>query len=393
MWHVWQGGLVMSGNKRRRPNAVVGESVMAPTSRRSSLTWPRVVSLVAWVVLATSSVFLFCVAKSRWKQADTHHTASSDESPPESLGDLLAIPPEALSKVDVARMNLLCGLGLPGAENLNIAACLTRLDQWADHVRSETLRHLYQFRSNPGNYNNSEGYFRMLMLVTVLQQDFGVRYNPNRIREVDFKQSKDLFLHGLLGDGNGGTCVSLPVLYTAVARRLGYPVRLALTNAHVFCRWDSPADRFNIEATNQGMNSFPDEYYKTWPEKLTDAQVRANRYLLSLSPAEELACFLASRGHCLLDTGHPAEALAAYAAASALDPASPAYASWVRQAQASLGPSPIARRQAVGTPPVVHRSPMLDVQEINEMNRRRMEQATRLPATPAYPPARGGPPK
>ena len=59
------------------------------------------------------------------------------------------------------------------------------------------------------------------MLVTVLQQDLGVHYNPQRAREVDFRNSKDLFIHGLVGNPNGGTCVSIPALYTTIARRLG----------------------------------------------------------------------------------------------------------------------------------------------------------------------------
>ena len=36
------------------------------------------------------------------------------------------------------------------------------------------------------------------MLVTVLQQDFGVHYTPARIREVDFRKPDDLFIHGLV---------------------------------------------------------------------------------------------------------------------------------------------------------------------------------------------------
>ena len=40
--------------------------------------------------------------------------------------------------------------------------------------------------------------FRILTMVTVLKQDFHVRYNPERIAALDFRDSKDLFLHGLV---------------------------------------------------------------------------------------------------------------------------------------------------------------------------------------------------
>jgi hypothetical protein len=298
------------------------------------------------------------------------------------------MPPEQLAQVDIAEMNLLCATGLPGAEKLDIDRCLARLDEWAAGVRRETERYLHKFRENPGDYNNSEGYFRMLMLITVLQQDFGVHYNVERIRNVDFTKSKDLFIHGMINDANGGTCVSMPVIYTAVARRLGYPVRLVLAKAHVFCRWDAPSERFNIEATSQGMNAFADDYYKTWPEKLSDAEVKANRYLVSLSPAEELASFLGNRGHCLLDTGRCGEALSAYSMAHRLAPLDIAYLNWMRQAEARLRPPSYANAEPRGLPEPRIRQYIEDVEAINAQNRRMMEERTRPPASspPGVPP-------
>jgi hypothetical protein len=52
-------------------------------------------------------------------------------------------------------MNLLCAESLPGAENLNVQKCLARLDQWTEHVRCETERHLYRFRANPKEFDSS----------------------------------------------------------------------------------------------------------------------------------------------------------------------------------------------------------------------------------------------
>ena len=78
-------------------------------------------------------------------------------------------------------MNLLCAEGLSGAENLNVSNCLATLDQMAAHVKFETERNLYKYIQNKSEYNNSEGYYRMLMMASVLQQDWGIRYNPDRI--------------------------------------------------------------------------------------------------------------------------------------------------------------------------------------------------------------------
>ena len=218
-----------------------------------------------------------------------------------SLGDLALMPAGELAKQDIALLNLRCAEGLPGSEELDVANCLATLDQWAEKVRLETDRHLYKYVQAPEEYEHSEAYFRMLMLITVLQQDFEVHYNPDRIREVDFKNSQDLFIHGMVNCDNGGTCVSMPALYTAVARRLGYPVHLVAANAHVFCRWDSPKERFNIEATNQGMNRFDDAYYMKWPKPIAREDVENGWYLKSLDVGASFAMFLAARGHCLED--------------------------------------------------------------------------------------------
>jgi hypothetical protein len=184
---------------------------------------------------------------------------------PRSLRELCNFQDAELAQVDIARMNLLCADGLPGSESLDIDAILTSLADWAKRVRFDTDRHLYKFRRNPGEYENSEAYYRMAMLVTVLQQDLGVRYNLERMRDIDFTNSKDLFIHGMVNDNNGGTCVSMPVLYASVGRRLGYPLKLTTTHAHVFLRWEglqhaNPAwrERRNIEGSSSGMHSFPD---------------------------------------------------------------------------------------------------------------------------------------
>jgi hypothetical protein len=146
------------------------------------------------------------------------------------------------------------------------------------------------------------------MMITVLQQDFGVRYNPARIFDPDFRDSRDLFIHGILF-GDGGTCASMPVLYVAVGRRLGYPLKLVHAKGHRFARWDDPEGkhwdqpaRFNIEGSGRGLNIKPDEYYHTWPRKLKDRELAEGCFLRSHTPREELASFLATRANCLQDT-------------------------------------------------------------------------------------------
>jgi hypothetical protein len=161
-----------------------------------------------------------------------------------------------------------------------------------------------------------------------------------------FNDSRVAFIHGMIpmsgqttADTPGGTCASLPVLYVAVGRRLGYPLRLVTTCGHVFARWDgrdhpNPAwrERFNIEGSGEGFSSYDDEHYKTWPFKISDADVRANGYLVSLTPMEEFAQFLAARGHCGLDNGQVAFAARCFENAYRYDTTRPCYRAWFLEA-------------------------------------------------------------
>ena len=257
-------------------------------------------------------------------------TTGSAAHVPVSLAEMLQQVAQRQGRFDIGLMNLVCAQGLPGYGGGDARQWLATLDAWSEQVRRETDRALPEFRRHPEAYHHSEAYFRALCLVTVLQQDLGVRYNPARITppdapepdEVFFADSQDLFLHGMLGPRRSGTCISLPVLHVAVGRRLGYPLKLVLAKGHVFARWESSdgTDRFNLEVTNQGLNCFPDEYYESWPYPMTAEEVRSGRYLKSLTPAEELALFLQTRGHCLRSAGRFTEAREAYFQSQGLAP-------------------------------------------------------------------------
>lgn len=242
---------------------------------------------------------------------------------PASVADLLAMTPAELVGVDIGRMNLICAQGLRGSEKLDLSTNLRQLDAWAERVNAETNRFIYQFTEKPEDYKNSEGYFRIMMMITVLQQDLGVHYNMARVNSPDFSNSQDVFIHGMIGSDNGGTCSSMPILYAAIARRLGYPVFIVKAKEHLFCRWDGvwrgKSDRFNIEGAGQGMNSFPDEHYLTWPHPISPAEVKRGEYLRSLDPSETLAMCLAARAYVLEDNGDITAASAMYAEAAKRD--------------------------------------------------------------------------
>ena len=223
---------------------------------------------------------------------------------------------------DMAEVNLNLARGLPGSEDLDVERCLARLDAWSRLVATKTERWLPMFHRSPAEFDDSLAKFRMMALVTVLQRDLGVRYDP-ACQEGPYcaLDPRTLFIHGLL-DGHGGTCATMPVLYIAVGRRLGYPLHLVHAGEHFFVRWEEPGgERFNVEATTLGFTPRDDEHYRRWPKPIRDEDVRAGLFLRNLTPQEECAAFLRVRGQCWLDHLRTAAALEAFARASALRPA------------------------------------------------------------------------
>ena len=233
---------------------------------------------------------------------------------------------EELGQQDIAEVHLACAVGLPGSEKIDIDSCRFKLDFWTRSVESYTQKMLPQFRRKRHQYENSEAYFRVLCLITVLQRDHGVHYNPDKIPEDAVFDLEDTFIHGIVRNG-AGTCATLPVLYCAIGRRLGYPLKLVTayggpTANHLFARWDAAGgERFNVEAAGQGLSCHPDEYYRAGRYAGQSlAHERAGLFLRSKTPRMELASFVASRAITLQENRQLRACVEAYAWATSLVP-------------------------------------------------------------------------
>jgi hypothetical protein len=221
---------------------------------------------------------------------------------------------------DLAAVDLACAVGLPGSERIDIPAGLAWVDHAAAWARHQTAATFDQFRRSPATYENSEGIFRVVAMMNVLWRGLGVHYNRDRIDDPDeFTDSRDDFIHGII-EGRGGSCASLPVLLTAVGRRLGYPLKLVKTARHLFARWDDPSgERFNVEINQTGLNTHPDDYYLTWPVDIRGTKWQAEtKFLRSLTPREEVARAWSKRGHILRASGRLREAVDCFATACSI---------------------------------------------------------------------------
>lgn len=256
--------------------------------------------------------------------ATTNVSAASAFKQPTRLAELLAIPTADLDKVDMGLINILCAEGLPGSENLNVQKSLDALDTWAQHVKTETQRHFYRFVEHPELFCNSLAYYEMQMLGDVLVNDLRMRYDPKRVEQsikgldspeaeaAFFTDSKDIFLFGLLDGDRYGTCASMPFLYVAIARRLGYPANLAVTQEHFYVRCeDANGEHLNVEATAVSrFKTPPDEYYRDMvTARDRDAEIAGGGWLRPLSNKEIVGHSLLSRVACLQSAGRSDEAL------------------------------------------------------------------------------------
>jgi hypothetical protein len=141
------------------------------------------------VVLAGMFLAFVLHPREQMSMAPQSTVTCQPRKPPKTLDALLRMPASEIDKLDIALIDLLCAKGLRGSEDLNIQECLNTLDEWARRVQQETERNLHRFKEDPGEYNNSFAYYRMGMLAMVLQQDFGVQYDPvlKKIMEEDDK--------------------------------------------------------------------------------------------------------------------------------------------------------------------------------------------------------------
>lgn len=242
-----------------------------------------------------------------------------------SLQQLASASDKELEGFDIAEVDLVCAANLPGSERLNHDACLAWIEHATAWTSQNTQRTFDAFHDKPEVYGNSEGRFRILAMHGVLFRGMGIHYNQDRLADPDGGDgdSRTDFIHGII-DGHGGTCASLPVLYVAIGRRLGYPLKLVETFEHLFVRRDDPnGERFNIELNQHGLNTYDDEHYLVWPFPIKGTPLYKSRFLRSMTPREEVSHALLKRGYCLQSSGDFRRSIKAFAMAVSVNPGEP----------------------------------------------------------------------
>jgi len=233
---------------------------------------------------------------------------------------LARLDDEELGRQDILDVHLACAERLPGSEKIDVARCRRIVDELAARSTPYTERSLAKgIKVEP---DDTEAKVRIRAMLQFLWRGADIRYNLSKITDDCEWGIEESFVHGALY-GDGGTCATLPILYTAVGRRLGYPLKLVDAWGpmwgHQFCRWDDPGgERFNIDANHTGVTFFPDAHYRD--PGLTPQKEKQGLFLKSKTPRQELAGFMVARAHVCFDHALLRDCVDAYAWAAGLSP-------------------------------------------------------------------------
>jgi len=102
--------------------------------------------------------------------------------------------------------------------------------------------------------------------------------------------------------------------------------------AHLFLHAEPATELSKWRRANR-VNRFDDDYYRHWPFEITPEEAKAEEYLQSMTPSEELACFLSVRGMCQKEAGNLAGAAESFAAAAKFAPHCESYGRMQRNLQ------------------------------------------------------------
>jgi regulator of sirC expression with transglutaminase-like and TPR domain len=189
------------------------------------------------------------------------------------IDELKSLPED---KIDVGRAALLLASEVyPG---LDVDAYSEKIDTLVNNIRILT-----RGRTDPD--------WRVRAMNTYLYQHEKFQYDLTDPRAT---KPENRYLNGIL-DSKKGSCVTLPLLYLAVAQRLGYPVYAVVTPEHMFLRYVAPGFKMNnIEATGDGGYS-SDEQYKV-DFQISDEAVANGVYLRTMTYRELLGDLIAQNG-------------------------------------------------------------------------------------------------
>jgi regulator of sirC expression with transglutaminase-like and TPR domain len=172
-------------------------------------------------------------------------------------------------QIDIGRVCLL--FAKEAYPDLNVDEYSGKLDQMVKEIQRLTG-------------DNTDPDRRIRALNTYLYQRQGFHYD----HEDPYGQKlKNRYINGLL-DTKSGSCFTMPLLYLALAQRLGYPVYPVSAPQHLFLRYVDPKLKMqNIEATGGGGYASDEDY--AIDMEIPSRGIETGAYLKTMSYKDLLA--------------------------------------------------------------------------------------------------------
>lgn len=176
----------------------------------------------------------------------------------------LAALPE--NKIDIGRVALLLNKQIQ--PELDVDAYSAKIDEMVAKVKALTK-------------GSTDPDTRIRCLDTYLYKMEGIHYDKS---DPYVKNLDNRFLKGLI-DRKMGSCASMPLLYLAIAQRLGYPVYPVVLPQHYILRYVDPKFKEqNIEATEGGGYSSDEEYAAVL--EISPKAIKSGAYLRTMTYRE-----------------------------------------------------------------------------------------------------------
>lgn len=159
---------------------------------------------------------------------------------------------------------------------IDVAAYSLKIDMLADQARRTVLR-----------YGKFDPDSVIRALNTYYYRVHGFQYDKSPEGR---ERQENYFINGIL-DSKQGQCITLPMLYTAIAQRLGYPVYPVMAPEHTFVRFVDPTlKEQNIElSAGAGYSSDEDYAYRL---NISAKAIKKGAYLRTLTNRQYLGVLL-----------------------------------------------------------------------------------------------------
>ncbi len=181
---------------------------------------------------------------------------------------------------DLSLANWLIAADIPEFASMGRQSYFARLDAMTDQVKREMAA--IQQTGWSGADPKVSGWRCRLFCNAMIRLRFAYAAEF-RVENLNPAQSKalyaapdNIFLAGLLRTKRG-SCVSMPLVYLVIGRRLDFPVYLVAIGRHYFIRWQEPGYRMDIETTDTDkVCDTPDDSVYLQIEGKTRARLRGN---------------------------------------------------------------------------------------------------------------------